>query len=129
MGKAPLSSQWRSSVTGISFCILAELLSRKEHELELDLLKEGWMINYTLEEVMSHLQLTGVIGKWQDGEDIMDCYPHLKYRGHLPETERPTMERFRQMGLPPGFSSLQLGHGALPAWGIVLNMCAPILLV
>lgn len=91
---------------------------RKEHELELDRLVEEWTVNYAPEELMSCLQAAGVTaGVVQDGEDIMDIDPHLRYREYFPEAEHPVMGQFKQMGLPPRLSLTPAHSRRAPCFG------------
>ncbi len=59
------------------------LLARKKNEDELDRLVEEWTISRSAEEVMKLMQAAGVpAGVLQNGEDLQEHDPQLKYR-HL----------------------------------------------
>jgi len=59
------------------------LSGRKEHELELNHLVEGWTINHTAEEVMTLMQGNGVAaGVVQTSQDLFQD-PQLEHRHHF----------------------------------------------
>jgi crotonobetainyl-CoA:carnitine CoA-transferase CaiB-like acyl-CoA transferase len=74
------------------------LSSRKEHELELDRLVEGWTINYSAEEVMALMQQGGVAAGIV--ETIQDLFqdPQLKHRNHFWVINHREMEPFPHLG-------------------------------
>ena len=68
----------------------SSLRGRKEHEDELDKLLEEWTIKFTAEEVMTRMQAAGVTaGVVQNGEDLVDSDPQLKYRNHFLTLNHP----------------------------------------
>ena len=62
----------------------ATLLGRKKNEDELDALVGEWTIKQTAEEVINLMQAAGVpAGVVQNGADLIDRDPQLKYRQHF----------------------------------------------
>ncbi|MFC1966165.1 CaiB/BaiF CoA transferase family protein [Chloroflexota bacterium] len=75
------------------------LQARKENEEELETLVEEWTINQSAEEVMTIMQAVGVAaGVLQNGEDLLEHDPHLKYRGFFWELDHPEMGKYRAWG-------------------------------
>jgi len=68
----------------------ATMLGRKANEDELERLVEEWTTRYSAQEVMTMMQAAGVAaGIVQNGEDLVDRDPQLKYRQHLSELHHP----------------------------------------
>jgi len=68
----------------------SNLSGRKENEEELDKLLEECTICYTAEEAMTMMQAAGVrAGVVQNGEDLLDKDPQLRYRQHFQTLDHP----------------------------------------
>jgi len=64
----------------------ATIWQRKRNEDELDKLIEEWTLNLTAEAVTKRMQAGGVAaGVVENGEDLLDKDPQLKYRHHFRE--------------------------------------------
>jgi len=73
----------------------ATFQARKENEDELDKLIESWTLKYSAEEVMKMMQEVGVgAGVIQNGRDLLENDPHLKYREFFQQPEHPEIGRY-----------------------------------
>jgi len=82
--------EWTNTTT------FTTLLARKRNEDELERLVEEWTINHAAEEVMTMMQSVGVAaGVVENGEDIMERDPQLKYRHFFWELEHPEVGTYR----------------------------------
>ncbi|MFC1965428.1 CaiB/BaiF CoA transferase family protein [Chloroflexota bacterium] len=71
------------------------LLARKKSEDELEKLVEEWTVNYTAEEVMTMMQSAGIpAGIVQNGEDLLEHDPQLRYRHFFAELDHPEIGKY-----------------------------------
>ncbi len=70
------------------------LISRKEHEEELDRLVNEWTINHTAEEVMNLMQAGGVAAGMVEAAEDQERDPQLKARHFFWELDRPEGGKF-----------------------------------
>lgn len=74
----------------------ATIWQRKRNEDELDKLIEEWTLNLTAEAVMKRMQAGGVAaGVVENGEDLLDNDPQLKYRHHFRELTHPEIGTYK----------------------------------
>lgn len=79
----------------------ATLLTRKKNETELERVVEEWTLHFTPEELMLSLQGAGVpAGVVQNGQDLVDRDPQLKYRGHYQKLQHLEMGECNYDRLP-----------------------------
>ena len=72
------------------------ILERKKFEDELDKLIERWTLNFTAEGVMEMMQGEGVAaGVVENGEDLVDKDPQLRYRHHFRELEHSEIGTYK----------------------------------
>ena len=96
----------------------ADVLSRHEHQDELDDVLSGWTRCHTPAEVMHTLQAMRVAaGPVMSILDLM-ADPHLQARGLIVEMDHPEVGRRAVAGLPARFSAMPgLGYGPAPCLG------------
>jgi benzylsuccinate CoA-transferase BbsF subunit len=90
------------------------LSGRKQNEDELEKLVETWTSTRTAEQVMELMQAAGVAaGVVQDGADLFDSDPQVKFRNFFHEIEPPEMGKY--FTVAPPYKLSKAGYEIHPA--------------
>jgi benzylsuccinate CoA-transferase BbsF subunit len=77
------------------------LIGRKENEIELDRLIEGWTVNCKAEDIMTVLQKAGIAaGVVETGEDQLEHDPQTKHRNVFSELDHPKLGKHHALSSP-----------------------------